>query len=156
MSRHGAPYTARTSIIHAQQRRERLGVGLRWRGKAELNIYKRSKSNAESHRSSHRAEGSLGSQAALEGNTETPGLPEDSARCVALLNQAVGDEGLEQTQQFPRKSNNGPVRDAEYDARCADSGAIDPDLEGLIRAWPNLSESVRKEILKYLPLPESS
>ena len=69
--------------------------------------------------------------------------------------QAVGDEGLEQTQQFPRKSNNGPVRDAEYDARCADSGVIDPDLEGLIRAWPNLSESARKEILKHLPSPSS-
>ena len=51
---------------------------------------------------------------------------------------------------FPTKSNNGPVRDAEYDARCADSGVIDPDLERLIRAWPNLSESVYKEILKHL------
>ena len=41
------------------------------------------------------AEGSRGSQPALEGNTETPVLPEDSAQCVALPNQAVGDEGLE-------------------------------------------------------------
>ena len=70
---------------------------------------------------------------------------------VALPNQAVGDTGLEQRSYFLRKSNNGPVRDTEYDARCADSGVIDPDLEGLIRAWPNLSESVRKEILKHLP-----
>ena len=64
-----------------------------------------------------------------------------------------GNEGLEQTQQFPKKSNNGTLRDAEYDARCADSGVIDPDPEGLIRAWPNLSESVCKEILKHLPSP---
>ena len=70
---------------------------------------------------------------------------------IALPNQAVGDEGLEQRLHFPRKSNNGPVRDAEYDARCADSGVIDPDLEDLIRAWHSLSESVRKEILKHLP-----
>ena len=69
---------------------------------------------------------------------------------IALPNQAMGDKGLEQRLHFPRKSNNGPVRDAEYDARCADSGVIDPDLEGLIRAWPNLSESVHKEILKHL------
>ena len=67
----------------------------------------------------------------------------------------MGDTGLEQTQQFPKKSNNTLLRDAEYDARCADSGAIDPDLQGLIRAWPNLSESVRKEILKRLPSPSS-
>ena len=46
-------------------------------------------------RSKHRAEGSLGSQATGPGTTETSGLPEDSARCVALLNQTVGDEGLE-------------------------------------------------------------
>ena len=60
----------------------------------------------------------------------------------------MGDEGLQQMQQFPKKFNNTLLRDAEYDARCADSGAIDPDLPGLIRAWPRLSESVRKEILK--------
>ena len=72
-------------------------------------------------------------------------------RCLALPNQAVGDEGLEQRSYFPRKSNNDTLRDAEYDARCADSGVIDPDLEGLVRAWPNLSESVHKEILKHLP-----
>ena len=69
---------------------------------------------------------------------------------IALPNQAVGDEGLEQRSHFPRKSTNGTLRDAEYDARCADFGVIDPDLEGLIRAWPNLSESVHKEILKHL------
>ena len=37
----------------------------------------------------------MDSQATLEGNTETSVLPEDSAQCVALLNQTVGDEGLE-------------------------------------------------------------
>ena len=48
-----------------------------------------------------------------------------------------------------------PLRAAEYDARCAAPGAIDPDLHGLNRAWPNLSESVRKEILKHLPSPST-
>jgi hypothetical protein len=43
----------------------------------------------------------------------------------------------------------------KYNAIGDDSGVIDPDLQGLIRAWPNLSESVRKEILKRLPSPAS-
>ena len=49
--------------------------------------------------------------------------------------------------QCPKKSHNGPLRDAEYDARCADSGTIDPNLQRLITAWPTLNESTKAGIV---------
>ena len=67
----------------------------------------------------------------------------------------VGDTGFELS---PTSSGNDALAvegNVKYNALFADSGVIDPDLEGLIRAWPNLSESVRKEILKHLPSPST-
>ena len=67
----------------------------------------------------------------------------------------MGDTGFELS---PISSGNAAFA-VEGNVKCNalgdDSGVIDPDLEGLIRAWPNLSESVRKEILKHLPSPAS-
>ena len=39
-------------------------------------------------------------------------------------------------------------RDAEYDARCAENGAIDADLQQLITLWPQLAASVREALLQ--------
>ena len=58
-----------------------------------------------------------------------------------------GNEGLEQTQQFPKKSRNAPFRNAEYNARSVDSGAIDPGLQSLGPA--SLSQSARKSSSTY-------
>ena len=40
-------------------------------------------------------------------------------------------------------------------ALADDFSKIDSNLQSLISAWPSLSESVRKEILKHLPSPSS-
>jgi len=68
----------------------------------------------------------------------------------------VGDTGFELSPPLSSEKDALAVEgNVKYNALCADSGVIDPDLEGLIRTRPNLSESVRKEILKHLPSPST-
>ncbi len=101
------------------------------------------------------ATGGIGSQSTLPGTKETPILREDSTSYDPVQNQRVGDTGLELS---PISSGNDALAiegNVKCNALADDFSAIDPDLEGLIRAWPNLSESVRKEILKRLPSPSS-
>ncbi|MCH2116115.1 MAG: hypothetical protein MK161_00290 [Pirellulales bacterium] len=42
-------------------------------------------------------------------------------------------------QQSPRKQAITTERDAEYDARCAELGAVDAILSELITLWPQLA-----------------
>ena len=51
-------------------------------------------------------------------------------------------------QQSPRKQAITTERDAEYDARCAELGAVDADLSELITLWPQLAASVREALLQ--------
>ena len=51
----------------------------------------------------------------------------------------MGDEGLEQLQQSSGKPVVTTDRDAEYDARCAELGAIDADLLYVGRGGGTLS-----------------
>ncbi len=73
-----------------------------------------------------------------------------SAIGVAFLlrHPQIAREGLEQLQQSPGKPAVTTERDAEYDARCAESGAIDADLQQLITLWPQLAASVREGLLQ--------
>jgi predicted TIM-barrel enzyme len=59
----------------------------------------------------------------------------------------VEDRGLEHTRKVPGNSvvfNQGSAKCGAIDAR---DGLNDPRLEAVIDAWPNLSESVRSDIL---------
>ena len=67
----------------------------------------------------------------------------------------VGDTGFELTSISSGNDALAVECNVKCNALADDSIAIDPDLEGLIRAWPNLSESVRKEIIKHLPSPST-
>jgi len=60
----------------------------------------------------------------------------------------VGDTRLEQRQQSSGKPAVTTDRDAEYDPRCAELGAIDADLQQLITIWPQLAASVREALLQ--------
>ena len=76
-------------------------------------------------------------------------------RCDPVQNQRVGDTGFERS---PISSGNEALAvegNVKCNALADDSSAIDSNLQSLIRAWPSLSESVRKEILKHLPSPSS-
>ena len=101
------------------------------------------------------ATGGIGSQSTLPGTKETPILREDSTSYDPVQNQRVGDTGLELS---PISSGNEALAvegNVKCNALADDFSAIDSNLQSLIRAWPSLSESVRKEILKRLP-PSSS
>jgi hypothetical protein len=65
-----------------------------------------------------------------------------------LQNQQIVREGLEQLQQSSGKPAITTERDAEYDARCAELGAVDADLQQLITLWPQLAASVREALLQ--------
>ncbi len=101
------------------------------------------------------ATGGIGSQSTLLGTKETPILREDSTSCDPVQHQRVGDTGLELS---PISSGNDALAvegNVKCNALADDFSAIDSNLQSLIRAWPSLSESVRKEILKRLPSPSS-
>ena len=75
--------------------------------------------------------------------------------CNDMPNQAVGDEGLEVVQETSGNEALAIEGNVKCNALADDFSAIDSNLQSLIRAWPSLSESVRKEILKHLPSPSS-
>ena len=68
----------------------------------------------------------------------------------------MAEGGLELVQQSPRKQAITTERDAEYDARCAELGAVDADLSELITLWPQLAASVREALIQQASqsLPE--
>ena len=111
---------------------------------------------ATQNRAQHTAAtGGIGSQSTLLGTKETPVLREDSTSCDPVQNQRVGDTGFELS---PISSGNEALAvegNVKCNALADDFSAIDSNLQSLIRAWPSLSESVRKEILKHLPSPSS-
>ena len=53
-----------------------------------------------------------------------------------MQNQLVAEGGLELVQQSPRKQAITLGRDAEYDPRCAELGAVDAILSELITLAP--------------------
>ena len=53
-----------------------------------------------------------------------------------MQNQLVAEGGLELVQQSPRKQAITTERDAEYDPRCAEIGAVDAILSELITLAP--------------------
>ena len=67
----------------------------------------------------------------------------------------VGDEGLEVVQETSGNEALAIEGNVKCNALADDFSAIDSNLQSLIRAWPSLSESVRKEILTHLPSPSS-
>jgi len=79
---------------------------------------------------------------------QRPTLPEDAPPCDLRQDSRVGDTRLEQLQQSSEKPAITTERNAEYDARCAELGAIDADLQQLITLWPQLAASVRKALLQ--------
>ena len=60
----------------------------------------------------------------------------------------MAEGGLELVQQSPRKQAITTERDAEYDPRCAELGAVDAILSELITLWPQLAASVREALLQ--------
>jgi hypothetical protein len=79
---------------------------------------------------------------------QAPVFPADALSCHALQNLPVAEGGLELVQQSSGKQAITPERDAEYDARCAELGAVDADLQQLITLWPQLAASVREALLQ--------
>jgi hypothetical protein len=94
------------------------------------------------------ARGGTGSQGMTGENEKGPALPEDAPPCDLRQDSIVGDTRLELVQQSPRKQAITLGRDAEYDARCAELGAVDADLQQLITLWPQLAASVREALLQ--------
>ena len=60
----------------------------------------------------------------------------------------MAEGGLELVQQSSGKQAVTTERDAEYDARCAELGAVDAILSELITLWPQLAASVREALLQ--------
>ena len=89
----------------------------------------------------------MDSQATLGGNTETSVLPEDSAQCVALPNQTVGDEGLEVLTETPMKTSLLDQRGTESGTPDAHSTLINTDLQSIIDEWAELPRSVQARIM---------
>ena len=84
-----------------------------------------------------------------------PVLPGKATLCDPPQNRQVGREGLEVVQETSGNEALAVEGNVKCNALADDFSAIDSNLQSLIRAWPSLSESVRKEILKHLP-PSSS
>ena len=78
------------------------------------------------------ARGRTGSQDPTGRGQQAPAQPGDATSCHVLQNQLVAEGGLKQLQQSSGKPAVTRERDAEYDARCAELGAIDADLQQLI------------------------
>ena len=95
-----------------------------------------------------RARGGTHSQGMTGLNEKGPTLPEDAPPCDLRQDSIVGDTRLELVQQSPRKQAITTERDAEYDARCAEIGAVDAILSELITLWPQLAASVREALLQ--------
>ena len=95
-----------------------------------------------------RARGRTLSQAPTGRGQQAPGFPGDASSCHVLQNQLVAEGGLELVQQSSGKPAITTERDAEYDARCAELGAVDADLQQLITLWPQLAASVREAFLQ--------
>ena len=83
-----------------------------------------------------RARSGTRSQGMTGENDGGPTLPEDAPPCDLRQDSIVGDTRLELVQQSPRKQAITLGRDAEYDARCAELGAVDADLSELITLAP--------------------
>ena len=64
------------------------------------------------------------------------------------INQSSSPGGFELVQQSSGKPTITTERDAEYDARCAELGAVDADLQQLITLWPQLAASLREALLQ--------
>ena len=94
------------------------------------------------------ARGGIRSQAPTGRGQQAPAQPGDASSCHVLQNQLVAEGGLELVQQSPRKQAITTERDAEYDARCAEIGAVDAILSELITLWPQLAASVREALLQ--------
>jgi len=84
-----------------------------------------------------------------------PVLPGKATLCDPPQNRQVGREGLEVVQETSGNEALAVEDNAKCNALADDFSAIDSNLQSLIRAWPSLSESVRKEILKHLPSPST-
>ena len=95
-----------------------------------------------------RDRGGTRSQAHTGRGQQAPGQRGDASSCHVLQNQLVAEGGLELVQQSPRKQAITTERDAEYDARCAELGAVDAILSELITLWPQLAASVREALLQ--------
>ena len=106
------------------------------------------KTRAQKRAQQTRARGGTRSQAHTGGRQQAPGQPGDASSCHVLQNQLVAEGGLELVQQSPRKQAIITERDAEYDARCAEIGAVDADLQQLITLWPQLAASLREALLQ--------
>ena len=94
------------------------------------------------------ARGRTASQGPTGRRQQAPVFPGDASSCHVLQNQPVAEGGLEQLQQSSGKPAITTERDAEYDARCAELGAVDADLQQLITLWPQLAASVREALLQ--------
>ncbi len=60
---------------------------------------------------------------------------------------SVVREGLEQPPKSSGKTAVSTIGGAKSDVIGAAGGAIDPDLQAILDAWPRLPESVRAEVL---------
>ena len=94
------------------------------------------------------ARGRIGLQDPTDRRQQAPAQPADASLGHLLQGHRVGDEGLELLQQSSGKPAITTERDAEYDARCAELGAVDADLQQLITLWPQLAASVREALLQ--------
>ena len=94
------------------------------------------------------ARGRIGLQDPTDRRQQAPAQPADASSCHLLHDSRVGDEGLELVQQSSGKQAITTERDAEYDARCAELGAVDAILSELITLWPQLAASVREALLQ--------
>ena len=81
-------------------------------------------------------------------NEKGPTLPEGARPCDLRQDSIVGATRLEPLQQSPRKQAITTERDAEYDPRCAEIGAVDAILSELITLWPQLAASLREALLQ--------
>ncbi len=106
------------------------------------------KTRAQNTTQQTRARGGILSQAPTGRGQQAPGQPGDASSCHVLQNQLVAEGGLELVQQSPRKQAITTERDAEYDARCAEIGAVDAILSELITLWPQLAASLREALLQ--------
>ena len=106
------------------------------------------KKRAQKRAQQAHARGGTRSQAPTGGRQQAPAQPGDASSCHVLQNQLVAEGGLELVQQSPRKQAITTERDAEYDARCAELGAVDAILSELITLWPQLAASLREALLQ--------
>jgi len=82
----------------------------------------------------------------LTDDSENAVLPLVAAKCDSVHEAGMGGRGLEQSALTPTKTHISTNGGAPGGAPESDFSKKDPDLEGIVRAWPTLPVDVKKQI----------